>query len=118
MQTNIIVKTQFEAIHCWSSCPFSEVAFLKQKHRHIFHVTCKAAVMHDDRAIEFIMCKHELEKFLTTTFHQKDIGDTSCEMLCKKILAVFHYFFYVCIEEDGENGAEVWRTRDENISFS
>jgi hypothetical protein len=109
MKTNVIMRLEFEAIHCWPECPFQIVSFLKNKHRHIFKVTCKAPVGHDDRDIEFILCKQEIERYLRTTYDKKDIGGMSCEMLCKDILSAFPALNYVCVEEDGENGAEVHR---------
>jgi len=41
MTKYIIIKTQFEALHCWPDCPYEDVEFLKNSHRHIFYVTVK-----------------------------------------------------------------------------
>lgn len=109
MQVNVIIKLEFEAVHCWPDCPLESVMFLRNKHRHIFKVTCKAGVSHANRDIEFIMLKHAVEQYLRATYDKKDIGSMSCEMICKDLLDVFPVLNYVCVEEDGENGAEVVR---------
>ncbi len=109
MKVNVIIKTEFEAVHCWPDCPLEAVSFLRNKHRHIFKVTCKAGVTHTNRDIEFIMLKRAVEQYLRSTYDKKDIGGMSCEMICKDLLDAFPVLNYVCVEEDGENGAEVVR---------
>jgi hypothetical protein len=112
----IIVKTQFEGIHCYPNAP-EEVAFLKNPHRHMFHVEAEIEVFHDDRELEFIMVKRELDKFLASF---KDINSGSCEMIACKIQSFIktHYPTYnppdrksryvnVKVFEDGENGAYI-----------
>ena len=109
VKTNIIFRTQFEAVHNWPGCPLSDVAFLQHPHRHVFHVTCKAPVKHYDRDLEFITCKTEVTDYLRQVYDHTDIASTSCEMLCADLLEQFPYLSYVCVEEDGENGAEMFR---------
>ncbi len=106
---NVIMKLEFEAVHNWPDCPFDDVSFLRNKHRHIFKVTCKAPVHHDDRDIEFIVYKRKIEQYLRSKYDKKDIGAMSCEMICNDLLLTFPKLIYVCVEEDGENGAEVTR---------
>ncbi len=105
--TNIIVKSQFTALHHWPNCPFDEVSFLKNKHRHIFYITIKAKVNHNDRDLEFFMVKKELDKFLQA--YSYDLGAMSCEMICEDILSKFSYINYACVMEDNENGSEIYR---------
>lgn len=114
MNRFIVVKTQFEAIHCWPGCPHDEVAFLRNPHRHVFYVTCKASVHHDDRDIEFIMLKHQVASMLCRLYgvlpaRTTDMGMTSCEMICTDLLKNIPVLNFVSVFEDDENGAEVTR---------
>lgn len=56
----IIVKFQAEGIHCFPEAP-NEVAYLRQPHRHMFHFEVTLEVFHNDREIEFILLKNELQ---------------------------------------------------------
>lgn len=103
--TNIIVNLQFEGIHRWSACPIEEVKYLRDPHRHVFHICCKKAVTHDDRQVEIIQLKHRISEWLDTLYQGHDMGETSCEMLAKKIAQRFG-LNYCSVLEDGENGAE------------
>lgn len=101
----IVIKTEFEAIHCWPDCPFDDVDFLRYPHRHVFHVTVKWKVQHDDRDKEFIMMKRQVEQYLKILGN--NIGSLSCEQLADKIHWVFPDSTFVSVFEDNENGAEV-----------
>lgn len=101
--TNVIVNLQFEGVHCWPDCPFDEVKYLRDPHRHVFHICCKKAVSHDDRDIEIIMLKHRIQEYLESM--GKDMGPTSCEMLARTLATRFG-LCYCSVLEDGENGAE------------
>lgn len=105
--TNIIVKSQFTALHAWENCPHEEVSFLRNPHRHIFYVEIKAPVKHNDRELEFFMVKKELDTFLQS--YPENIRSMSCEMICEDILKYFEYITYVKVMEDNENGAEIER---------
>lgn len=108
VMTLIVVKSQFEGIHAWPDCPHDDVGFLRHPHRHIFHVTLKIKVSHDDRELEFIRVKRKLNYFLNT--FDINLTSTSCEMLAKEIGTYFFPFpvYMVSVFEDGENGAEVY----------
>jgi len=108
MKTRIIVKTQFTAIHHWPECPHDEVYYLQDPHRHIFHVTMKWKVDHDDRDKEFIMMKNKVDEFLRSHWHNKFVGKLSCEMMARRLVELFDAD-YVSVFEDNENGAEVER---------
>lgn len=107
IQKFIIVNTRFSAIHCWPDCPISEVSYLRNPHRHEFHVTVKAPVSHDNRQIEFIQLKNKINQFIRKHWEEKDLGSVSCEMLCEELRQQFPICKYVRIMEDGENGAEI-----------
>jgi hypothetical protein len=98
----ILVSLQFEGIHRWKECPFKEVDFLKDYHRHIFYVEITKEVKHNDRDIEIIMLKREVLEFLGTT--PVHLGNQSCEDIAEKLLIKFEATA-VKVTEDNENGA-------------
>lgn len=107
---NIWVTHSFIGYHQWSEAP-KEVDFLKDNHRHRFHVRLSIQVNTDDRDIEFFMLQRQLKKFCDKVFEEKhNLG--SCEMIGKKILNHFMDFYpdrsiMVDVSEDGENGSQV-----------
>lgn len=108
--TTIIVRTQKEGIHCYPNAP-KEVEFLKSPHRHMFHIEAEIQVFHDDRELEFIIVKRDLDNWL-----QLNVDYKSCEMIAKDILDYLHSrwdcsdrYTRVDVFEDGENGARVVR---------
>jgi hypothetical protein len=111
MQTSIIVKTQFVAYHCWPDCPYKEVAFLKNRHRHVFFVEVKIPTT-EDRQLEFFMVKTKLNNFLFGEYMESDLGSMSCESIAKEIARYLSSYYEipnvsVKVFEDDENGAEV-----------
>jgi hypothetical protein len=105
MQTKVIVTLRVEGVHHWPGCPFDDVAFLKDKHRHIFHIKATKAVTHDDRDVEIIMLKREIEQYLFEAY-EGDFDTNSCEMIAKDLVTVFKLSSCEVLE-DGENGAIV-----------
>ena len=105
MRTYIIIKTQFSATHCWPECPIEDVAYLKNPHRHVFHVKLKIAVFHSDRDVEFINAKNQLNQTLQENWENTDLGSLSCEMIAEHLMKFFPNTVYVEVLEDGENGA-------------
>ena len=109
MKTSIIVKLQVEGVHCWPDCDIEEVSFLKQPHRHIFHIACKKEVRHDDRDIEIIQFKHRIHDYLRAKYsngNMCEFGAMSCEMLARELMQFFG-LCYCSVLEDNENGAEI-----------
>lgn len=114
MQTNIIVKLQVEGTHNWPDATDgagAEMHYLEYRHRHMFHIDARKEVMHDDRDVEFIMFKRDIEDYLRSKYYREDyrshfFGATSCEMLAKELLKQFDCV-YVSVFEDNENGAEI-----------
>ena len=107
----IIVKLAVEGVHKWAECPILEVNYLKNEHRHMFHITCKKSVSHNERQVEIIQLKHQLNKFLNDTFFKKEIGcldfqNMSCETIAETLLKAFQ-LNYVEVLEDNENGAAI-----------
>lgn len=114
MNTNVIVTLKIDGMHNWPDARkiFPEVGFLSDLHRHEFHVTLKKRVNHDDRDVEFIMFKRDVQDYLRKKYYREDyrshfFGAMSCEMIAKELLEYFECV-YVSVWEDGENGAEVY----------
>lgn len=105
------VSFQKEGIHRYPAAEtdpnLADVSFLAHPHRHIFHFYVKVEVWHNDRDIEFILLKRELENLYQGTMQ---IDYKSCEMLAEDlieyILAKYrHRNITVRVYEDNENGA-------------
>jgi hypothetical protein len=104
MIKTVIVKYQIEAIHCWAECPFEEVSFLKDKHRHIFYIEAEKEVFHNDRDIEIIMLKRDMQTYSGKKY---DYGTWSCEQIAEDLLNKFN--LKTCsVLEDNENGAKIY----------
>jgi len=107
MRKVIVITTSFEAIHHWPDCPIEEVSFLKNPHRHIFHVTAKFTVSHNNRDIEFIAKKREVEQYVDVHFRSKNLGALSCEDIAEALFSTFNASF-ISVYEDNENGSEIY----------
>ena len=110
--STIWVTTQVPGFHYWSEAPDS-VSFLKNEHRHLFHIRLFVDVEHDDRDVEFFTLKTELESYLKMKFGiPAYFGQKSCEMIARCISEYFEAGGYnvasVEVSEDGENGAIVY----------
>ncbi len=115
LKTGIIVKLQLEGLHCWPEVEnhpeLSEVFFLKDLHRHVFHIEARKEVNHDDRDVEIIQFKHEIDEYLWNRYydHHKRcllFKSMSCEMIAREIMEKFDCV-YVSVLEDGENGGYI-----------
>jgi len=110
--TEVYCSLQVEATHCWPSCPYDEVAYLRDPHRHVFFIKAYKVVNHDDRDVEFIMLKHQLIKYLEAIYYDSRqqlhiFGAKSCEMLGRELIERFD--LTACdVSEDNENGANLY----------
>lgn len=107
-QQFIFVTFQKEGIHCYPDAP-TGVEFLKNPHRHMFHFRVEIEVFHDDRDIEFILFKRELEG-LYADDGILELDYCSCEMLSDALSGYIHQEYpdrdlKIEISEDGENGS-------------
>lgn len=104
MKRCIVVTLRFEGIHSWPSCPIEEVKFLRDPHRHIFHVKATKEVSHNDRDVEIIWLKRQMESHIKDLFPFGNLGTSSCEDIAQYLI---HQFGLKGCEvlEDGENGA-------------
>lgn len=103
-KTLVVIRTSFSALHCWPDCPIEEVSYLKNLHRHTFHVEMRWEVKHDNREIEFIAKKNEVNLFLQEYWNSKNLKSMSCEMMAKELARLF-FANYVSVFEDNENGS-------------
>lgn len=115
MLKSIWVKFQKEGIHRYpealTESRLKDVDFLGYPHRHIFHFFVEVSVSHNNREIEFILFKRELESLFSDKVI--DIDFKSCEMLAEEIVSwiLDKYqslkYVKVSVSEDNENGASV-----------
>jgi hypothetical protein len=108
----IFVTFQKEGIHKYPAAAtdpaLESVSFLGSPHRHIFHFRVEIDVFHNDRDVEFIMFKRELEALYGNGTLQMDYN--SCEMLSEALIEYISKRYpgrtiSVEVSEDGENGA-------------
>jgi hypothetical protein len=108
----IEVTFQREGIHKYPAAledpRLVTVSFLGYPHRHIFHFRVRVSVTHNDRDIEFIMFKRELEALYNDSLFLLDYK--SCEMIAEDLITYIsnnypNRYIEVGVSEDGENGA-------------
>lgn len=109
---HIWVTFQREGIHKYPAAledpKLADVSFLGYPHRHMFHFRVELEVFHDDRDVEFILLKRELEGLFDNGTLQLDYK--SCEMIADD-LADYIVDKYpgrrlvITVSEDNENGA-------------
>ena len=102
----IWIKTQQEFIHNYPNAPV-EVKFLRNLHRHMFHFKVYLEVKGNNRDVEFIMFKKDIEKYLSNL--HTSIKSTSCEALCDYIYEHIKNNYKgravkIEVSEDNENG--------------
>ena len=110
----IWVTFRKEGIHKYPDAP-EGVTFLKFPHRHIFHFKVKLEVFHDDREVEFILFKRELEALYDDETLQ--LNNMSCEMISDTLAEYIrtnypNRDFVIEVSEDGENGCECHYVKD------
>ena len=107
MKFQIVVTLQHEAVHNWPGVvdhpELRTVSYLAYPHRHVFHIKCKKLVTHEDRDVEIINFKHDIEEYLASKI-TASMGSMSCEMLAIYLIKQFD-LSYCEVLEDGENGA-------------
>lgn len=108
MKIRVFCTTQFEGFHCWPDAP-REVDYLRSVHRHVFHVRVEKIVNHNDRDVEFITLKHEVNSTIAELQREQSatvLPTWSCETWATKLLERLK--LSKCeVSEDGENGAIV-----------
>lgn len=113
----IFVRFQREGIHMYPDAP-EGVEFLKFPHRHMFHFKVTLEVFHDDRDVEFILFKRELEKRYGDGTLQLDFK--SCEMMAEDLSYYIRDAYpgrdlVIEVSEDGENGCTCYYPADREM---
>lgn len=103
------VTFEREGIHCYPDAP-KGVEFLKHPHRHIFHFRVEVQVHHNERDIEFILLKRELEGLYDKG--TLELNSKSCETMAMELgeYMLNNYpgrHLAIDVNEDEENGATV-----------
>jgi len=119
----IWVSFQKEGIHKYPAAltepELKEVEFLGYPHRHMFHFRVEIDVFHNDRDIEFILLKRELEGLYNDGTLELD--HKSCEMMADDLSEYIYDTypgrnFQITVSEDGENGAIcTYPVKDSNV---
>lgn len=119
IKTSVWVSFQKEGVHKYpaaaSDPKLAAVSFLANEHRHIFHFRVELEVFHDDREVEFILLKRELESLYTTGTLQ--LNNMSCEMIARELLDYIKTYYpgrnsTIQVSEDNENGCSLVYVRD------
>ena len=109
---DIFVQFTKEGIHAYPQAAtdprLADVSFLGYPHRHIFHFKVKLSVFFNDRDVEFIQFKRELEGLYSSAV--LELNHKSCEMIAEELIFYIHGKYpgrniSVEVSEDGENGA-------------
>lgn len=105
-QSYIKIRTQFEGFHHYPGASKIDprIAFLEERHRHMFHVEVTISVEHNDRELEFFLVKWDLQDFIKG----KEMNNQSCEMIADLITEylISKYgvrYYKVVVSEDGES---------------
>lgn len=113
MKKQIVIRLQIEGLHCWPEAAdyFPKVRFLADPHRHTFFIEIHKVVTHNDRDIEIILFKREVEDYIKQRFYDEsmdviDFGRRSCEDIAELLLVEFDAGM-VQVLEDNENGAKI-----------
>jgi hypothetical protein len=108
------VTFQRKGFHYYPNAP-EEVAYLKDRHRHLFKFKVKMEVFSDDREIEFHMMLNLIESWYDSG--SLELNYKSCEMLANDLANRLFYHYgskgnkrecQIDISEDGECGCEAF----------
>lgn len=84
-QTTKVIWVTFDKVgfHRYPDAP-DEVAYLRDRHRHVFKFRVTVEVIHDDREIEF----HLFKNWLVSLYDDShlEVDHKSCEMLAQDLL--------------------------------
>ena len=112
----IKVRTQFDGLHRWEDAP-DEVDFLRNPHRHMFHVSVKMEVKHQTRELEFFIMQKEVNALIQKWKNNIGTETESCEQIAQWLVVQLteqygERFIEVEVSEDGENSGIVNNQED------
>lgn len=125
IKTSVWITFQKEGVHRYPAAAtdprLAAVSFLANEHRHMFHFRVELQVFHDDRDIEFILLKRELEGLYTQGTLQ--LNNMSCEMIAKELLVYIkqyhpHRDCTIEVSEDNENGCRLVFDHNDTIPLT
>lgn len=102
----VFCQTRFEGFHKWAKAPH-QVKFLRDLHRHEFHVRVEVKVDHADRDVEFLILKYTVDACIAEAISTQTTVEWSCEHWATYLLNKVDGATKVEVSEDGENGAVV-----------
>ena len=111
-ETTVFVTTHFTGFHHWPEAP-EEVAFLRNRHRHVFGVKVEVQTDHSDRDVEFFILKKSVDDSIQNVVLPtlEEQPSRSCEMMAHQLYHLLQNLGYIVksveVNEDGENGAVV-----------
>jgi hypothetical protein len=105
MKKFIWVTHNFEGFHKYKDAP-DEVAYLRERHRHMFGLKIWIEIFHDDREIEF----HMFKTFVKGLISENEFNNKSCEMISDDLFKLINDKYNqreirIEVDEDGENGS-------------
>lgn len=111
MQVYVYCQTRFIGFHRWPDAP-EKVKYLKSLHRHEFRVRVVVQVNHNNRDVEFITLKEQVNEALHCLSEGCFTESSSCEFMASELADELHHkhkytVYSVEVSEDGENGALV-----------
>lgn len=109
MRTTVIVPIEVIGFHRYPKAP-QKVSFLKNRHRHIFHIKIHYSVSHANREKEIFMMADQVIDYLYEAYGNPcEFGNMSCEHIAKEVLEFSKDdgAYKVEVLEDGQGGASV-----------
>jgi len=109
MKVEIILKFPIEGFHSWGNA-LPQVAFLKDRHRHTFFITCGIPVVHLDREKEIFLERERIKKYIAYKYgNPAEFEEQSCEMIAKSIMDNFTQMDWCEVLEEQTGGAKISR---------
>lgn len=107
MTNYVWVTAQKAMVHLYPDAP-DDIDYLRNLHRHLFKFKVWIEVFHDDRDIEFIMFKEQVEEWLE--YVKQKLIKKSCEMMSDYLYEKINRQYpdrkmMIEVSEDGENGS-------------
>lgn len=113
--SRIFVRLQVPGLHRWDDAPANR-EYLRNTHRHLFHIEAECLVNHSNREIEFHDMLDAIRDYVDEqATHMKggySFAGMSCEMVAESIgthlSRKYGRAFTIEVSEDGECGARVF----------